>query len=61
MSYYRVCPYCGCHLDPGEVCDCQKERAAPDATNIESGKVDSDLPDHGSTSILSKNEEDCQV
>ncbi len=22
MSYYRVCPNCGAHLDPGEVCDC---------------------------------------
>lgn len=21
MSYYRVCPGCGCNLDPGEVCD----------------------------------------
>lgn len=22
MSYYKTCPYCGAHLDPGEVCDC---------------------------------------
>lgn len=22
MSYYRVCPHCGAHLDPGESCDC---------------------------------------
>lgn len=22
MSYFKVCPYCGAHLDPGEVCDC---------------------------------------
>ena len=22
MSYYRTCPRCGAHLDPGEVCDC---------------------------------------
>ena len=21
---YRVCPYCGDHLDPGEVCDCKR-------------------------------------
>lgn len=21
---YRICPYCGAHLDFGEVCDCQK-------------------------------------
>lgn len=39
MSYYRICPDCGCSLDPGERCDClDKEKAAPDATNIQSGK-----------------------
>ena len=21
---YRVCPDCGAHLDPGEICDCQE-------------------------------------
>lgn len=26
--YYRVCPYCGAHLDPGEKCDCRKGGAA---------------------------------
>lgn len=25
MPYYRTCPYCGAHLDPGEHCDCQDE------------------------------------
>ncbi len=31
MSYYRTCPHCGAHLDPGESCtDCHnKEEAAP--------------------------------
>lgn len=24
---YKTCPYCGAHLDPGEVCDCQTEAA----------------------------------
>lgn len=24
-TYYRTCPDCGAHLDPGEVCDCQTE------------------------------------
>lgn len=23
MAYYRTCPYCGAHLDPGEQCDCR--------------------------------------
>ena len=22
MSYYKICPHCGAHLDPGESCDC---------------------------------------
>ena len=22
VSYYRTCPHCGAHLDPGESCDC---------------------------------------
>lgn len=25
MSYYRICPECGCSLDPGEVCDCREK------------------------------------
>ena len=25
MAFYRVCQFCGCSLDPGEQCDCQKE------------------------------------
>lgn len=24
-TYYKVCEYCGAHLDPGEKCDCGKE------------------------------------
>lgn len=23
MAYYRTCPHCGAHLDPGESCDCR--------------------------------------
>lgn len=41
MSYFRTCPHCGAHLDPGEVCDCQcKEEAAQGAANALNGKVD---------------------
>lgn len=29
MSYYRVCPCCGAHLDPGEVCDCRENEKTP--------------------------------
>lgn len=86
MSYYKTCPHCGAHLDPGERCDCRGsliaeiksmseaecslmlgavhiymrhpdwtpeqcvEKAALDATNIQSGKVEQDLPGTDSTS-----------
>lgn len=23
--YYRECPWCGCNLDPGELCECRDE------------------------------------
>lgn len=26
MAYYRVCPDCGCNLDPGERCDCWRDK-----------------------------------
>ena len=26
---YRTCPYCGANLDPGERCDCERERMHP--------------------------------
>ncbi len=28
MSFYRTCPNCGAHLDPGERCDCEDARFA---------------------------------
>lgn len=24
MAYYKVCSFCGAHLDPGEKCDCRR-------------------------------------
>lgn len=27
MAYYNTCSSCGCHLDPGEKCDCDEKRA----------------------------------
>lgn len=26
MAYYNTCPKCGSNLDPGEKCDCERER-----------------------------------
>lgn len=54
MGYYRTCPQCGSHLDPGEACDCQKEKTAPSAANTESGKVEKGLPTNFSTSMITK-------
>lgn len=39
MSYFRTCPCCGAHLDPGEVCDC-KRNAALSVTSTQSGKAE---------------------
>lgn len=33
MSYYRTCPGCGAHLDPGERCDCRARETADSAAN----------------------------
>lgn len=43
MPYYKPCPLCGANLDCGERCDCQDKETAPDATNIESGKGESEV------------------
>lgn len=31
MSYYRTCPHCGAHLDPGESCDCTLTQVCTEA------------------------------
>ena len=56
MSYYTVCPYCGCNLDPGEACDCEKKEAAASAVNTDNGMVEIGLPTDLSTSYNNKNE-----
>lgn len=56
MSYFKVCPHCGAHLDPGEVCDCRdEEEAAQGATNALDGKVEKGLTDQISTSTINEN------
>lgn len=34
MSLFKECPECGAALDPGERCDCQKEKDCPHANEI---------------------------
>lgn len=26
--YFRICPVCGCYLDPGEKCECETKQEA---------------------------------
>ena len=45
MSYYKTCPLCGAHLDPGEACDCVTVYTGhPGGTyvsmNIETGEIE---------------------
>ena len=58
MSYYKTCPLCGAHLDPGEVCECKKETALG-ATNTGDGRVEQ-IEDAVSASIVNENKEDCK-
>ena len=44
MSYYKICPYCGAALDPGEKCDCgQKETARSAPTETDGMKKEFDI------------------
>lgn len=37
-AYYHACPYCGCNIDPGERCDCQREAPEKRQKAAETGK-----------------------
>lgn len=54
MSYYKVCSYCGCNLDPGERCDC-KEKAVASVRSTDNGKAGSGFTPHFSASMITKN------
>lgn len=34
---YKICPYCGAALDPGETCDCREEIATSQQENEPAG------------------------
>ena len=38
---FRVCPDCGAHLDPGEICDCHKKENPPADVGDQQGEVES--------------------
>lgn len=71
MSYYKTCPRCGAHLDPGEVCDCldvesqillnHENNGLPGAANTEQAEGGKQgLSDTDSTSNDTKETEKCK-
>lgn len=38
MGKFRECPNCGAHLDPGEICECQKGAPAGETVKTEAEK-----------------------
>lgn len=42
-TYYWTCPYCGANLDPGESCDCKKEKETVDDYKSVQGGEDSNV------------------
>lgn len=34
MSFYKTCPHCGAHLDPGESCDCTISQVCTEARTV---------------------------
>ena len=34
MSFYKTCPHCGAHLDPGESCDCTISQVCAEARAV---------------------------
>lgn len=56
MSYFKVCPICGSHLDPGESCaDCRDKNTPAGAANTDEGKVEKVLEGSDSASIITQN------
>lgn len=39
MPYYKVCPHCGSNLDPGEQCECAKEKHSETYSKKKGGEV----------------------
>lgn len=41
MSYFKICPVCDSHLDPGEVCtDCKEKNTPVGADDTNGGGVE---------------------
>lgn len=56
MGYYRTCPRCGAHLDPGERCDCRGNEKTPvSAANTDEGMGERTLTRSASASNDTRN------
>lgn len=45
MPYWKECQKCGCHLDPGEVCDCgDEEKEKPQAREVKAIRLTYQAP-----------------
>ena len=55
--FYKICPDCGCALDPGERCDCRdKEKGPSDANQTSPSNADKGIIPSSTTSIAQKPE-----
>ena len=58
MSYYKACPFCGAHLDPGENCNCVGaiyERLTPENKRIVNSTVDKLLAEQKKAAVNATN------
>lgn len=54
MPYFKICPTCGAHLDPGETCDdCRTEKVQTNRTLPDNFKEHPlTNPSHHSSSVI---------
>lgn len=43
MPYYKVCSFCGAHLDPGEKCDCQRKNLGDNRKSLIKGDREEEI------------------
>ena len=58
MSYYKACPFCGAHLDPGENCNCVEaiyERLTPENKRIVKSTADKLLAEQKEAAVNATN------
>ena len=51
MNYYKVCPHCGAHLDPGEPCDCEDEMGCRSDSTISTAARNCCMPERTTLAV----------